>query len=122
MFEFAGTHVLTEIYDIDKDVVRDADLIVAGLATGIARSGATVCGMQTKHFDPTGMTALFLLSESHVSVHTYPERRALFFDAFTCGDRCTPERIIEELVAFLGPCRVEAEIVRRGETRPALAA
>jgi S-adenosylmethionine decarboxylase len=114
-FDFSGTHVMADIYAIRQELIEDADLIVAGLASGIARSGATLCGMQTKLFEPSGMTAIFLLAESHVSVHTYPEQRSLFFDAFTCGSRCTPETIMEELIERLGPCSVRVKIVPRGE-------
>jgi S-adenosylmethionine decarboxylase len=115
-FDFSGTHVLADVYDIDPEAVNNEKLILDGLAAGIARSGATLCGVQTKRFEPTGMTALYLLSESHVSVHTYPEQRSLFFDAFTCGTRCEPEAIIAELISALGPCRHRVTIMRRGNT------
>jgi S-adenosylmethionine decarboxylase len=114
-FDFAGTHVIADIYDIDPAVVNDEKLILDGLTVGITRSGATLCGMQTKRFEPNGMTAIYLLSESHVSVHTYPDQRSLFFDAFTCGDHCTPEAILDELVAALGNCGRRIEVVGRGD-------
>jgi len=113
-YDFAGTHVLADIYEIDPAVVGDEKLILDGLAVGIVRSGATLCGMQTKRFEPNGMTAIYLLAESHVSVHTYPDQRSLFFDAFTCGDHCSPEVILDELVATLGHCRRRVEVVGRG--------
>jgi len=113
-FAFTGRHVIADIYDIHAGVIEDEQLILGGLVLGIARSGATVCGMQTKRFEPSGLTAIYLLSESHVSVHTYPAQRSLFFDAFTCGDRCEPDTIMTELVAALGPCRQQVEIVPRG--------
>jgi len=114
-FDFSGTHVIADIYNIDPEVVNDEKLIVDGLTLGIARSGATLCGMQTKRFEPSGMTAIYLLSESHVSVHTYPDQQSLFFDAFTCGDHCTPEAILHELIAVLGDCRTRIEVVGRGD-------
>jgi S-adenosylmethionine decarboxylase len=114
-FDFAGTHVIADIYDIDPAKVLDEKLILDGLTTGIMQSGATLCGMQTKRFEPTGMTAIYLLSESHVSVHTYPDQRSLFFDAFTCGDHVMPETILHVLVAALGECKYRTETVGRGD-------
>jgi S-adenosylmethionine decarboxylase len=114
-FDFAGTHVIADIYDIDPAVVVDEQLILTGLTMGITRSGATLCGMQTKRFEPSGMTAIYLLSESHVSVHTYPDQRSLFFDAFTCGDHVMPETILQELVTALGRCQYRTETVGRGD-------
>jgi S-adenosylmethionine decarboxylase len=113
-FEFAGTHVIADIFDIDRAAVSDDLLIMRGMQAGLDRSGATLCGVQIKRFDPFGFTAIYLLAESHVSVHTYPERNSLFFDAFTCGSRCVPEAFIEEIVAVLGPCDARVKILRRG--------
>ncbi|TCO62347.1 S-adenosylmethionine decarboxylase [Actinocrispum wychmicini] len=113
-FDFSGTHVIADVYDIEPQAVSDESRIVAALAEGITRSGATICGMQTKRFEPAGFTAMFLLSESHVSVHTYPDQNSLFFDAFTCGSRCNPERVIDHLIAALGECSHRVEIIKRG--------
>lgn len=113
-FDFSGTHVIADVYDIEADAVNDENLIVSALAEGITKSGATICGMQTKRFEPAGFTAMFLLSESHVSVHTYPDQNSLFFDAFTCGSRCNPERVIDHLVAALGDCKHSMKVIKRG--------
>jgi S-adenosylmethionine decarboxylase len=113
-YDFSGTHVMADIYDIPDRAINNEALILNCLTTGITLSGATICGMQTKRFEPTGLTAIYLLSESHVSVHTYPDQNSLFFDAFTCGSRCKPEEIVHALVEGLGPCRHETKIVRRG--------
>ena len=37
-------------------------------------------------FTPIGCTFLFLLSESHLSVHTFPEKNYIAFDLYTCRD------------------------------------
>jgi S-adenosylmethionine decarboxylase len=112
-FEFAGTHVIADIYEIDEGLIADEALLLGSVSVGIARAGATLCGMQVKHFEPCGMTAVYMLAESHVSIHTYPESRSLFFDAFTCGS-CDPEIILRELVVALGGCPHHKKVMRRG--------
>ncbi|MGH4030317.1 adenosylmethionine decarboxylase [Actinomycetota bacterium Odt1-20B] len=114
-FQFSGRHVVADVFGISPDAINDASLIMRSLEAGIEQSGATICGSQAKHFEPNGFTALYLLSESHVSVHTYPDERSLFFDAFTCGEKCRPELIIHELVAALGECEHHIQILDRGE-------
>ena len=37
-------------------------------------------------FTPIGCTFLFLLSESHLSVHTFPEKNYISFDLYTCRE------------------------------------
>ena len=47
-------------------------------------------------FEPQGSTSLALLSESHMSVHTFPEHGVISFDFFTCGK--VHPRIAEEII------------------------
>ena len=112
---FQGIHILGELYGIEAELLDDVKLLEDALKEGIEASGATLCGFQTKKFEPQGVTILGLLSESHASIHTYPDKGALFFDAFTCGDRCQPVRIAEALIKALKPGKSNLKSVRRGE-------
>lgn len=37
-----------------------------------------------KHFKPQGYTALFLLSESHFAIHTFPEQKQTYIELSSC--------------------------------------
>lgn len=113
-FDFTGIHVLCDISGVDPVLIHENELILDAVRRGIEESGATLCGMESHEFDPVGVTAVYVLSESHVSVHTYPEQRALFIDAFTCGTRCEPRRILDVVLETLGPCQHRTSIVHRG--------
>lgn len=112
---FQGIHILGEMYGIEPELLDNVELLEGALREGIEASGASLCGIQTKKFEPQGVTILGLLSESHASIHTYPDRGALFFDAFTCGTRCQPHKIAEALSKVLNPTRTNLQSVRRGE-------
>lgn len=112
-YGFKGVHILSELYGIDPGVLDDVGRLQAVLERGALRSGAVVCGVVTKRFEPCGVSIVLLLSESHTSVHTYPEHGALFFDAFTCGDQCQPEAILEELCAFVAPGAKKTQRIER---------
>lgn len=112
---FQGVHVLGEMYGIDDKLLNDESFLERCLTTGIGMSGATICGIQKKKFDPMGVTILALLSESHASIHTYPDKGALFFDAFTCGDHCHPMKIVEALIRDLGPKDHSLKTIMRGD-------
>jgi S-adenosylmethionine decarboxylase len=120
-FDFRGTHVIADIVGIHPVTIRDNHTILRGMDAGLAHCGATLCGLQVKPFEPAGLTVVYMLSESHASVHTYPERNALFFDAFTCGSTCDPEAFLDALVATLGPCEVRRQVLRRGQDSTTLA-
>lgn len=114
-YNFKGTHVFGEMYEVPADLLNDLALIEKALLAGIVASGASLCSIQHKEFEGGGLTSLALLSESHASIHTYPEKGALFFDAFTCGDHCFPHKIIDTLAEFLKPGQIEIKTVERGK-------
>lgn len=111
--DFAGRHSYADIFRVPDTFLHDNSVMKAALEAGIRASGATICGSVEKAFDPHGYTCLYLLAESHVSIHTYPQEGALFFDAFTCGP-LDPNLILQAFVAALGSVDVRAQLVERG--------
>ena len=103
-----GRHVLVDIADTRADVLNDGDLLVRALTRAVRAEGATVLSTIRHAFEPVGVTVLLLLSESHVSLHTYPREGRAFFDAFTCGVRCEPLNIFQRFAdeSALGSYRV----------------
>ena len=112
--QFSGIHVFGEMYGVSSEDLNNLELLTNLLKAGIERSGATLCSLQEKQFSPSGLTLLGLLSESHASIHTYPEEGALFFDAFTCGERCNPSLISDVLLEGLKPKHHDLQIISRG--------
>jgi len=67
----------------------------------VVEAGATLLDYIDHQFDPQGITALALLAESHISVHTWPEHGRYAADVFTCGD-CDAAAGADALMAMLG--------------------
>ncbi len=112
-YEFFGRHLLATYEGCAPGVLLDHDALLAAMSHAIQLSNATVL-RETKHqFDGGGFTAIFLLAESHASIHTYPEHNACFVDFFTCGDNTQPETFDECLRMYLKPARVKIEIIDR---------
>ena len=111
---FIGKHIVSEMYDISDKLILDNELILNILVRGVKLSGAKCEGVLCKRFLPSGFSAVLLLSESHASVHTYPEQGALFADAFTCGTNCNPQIIIDEWVSGLSVKDYKTNIIHRG--------
>ena len=57
--------------------------------------------MISNKFEPQGVTAIALLAESHISIHTWPESRYSAVDIFTCGKQMSPELASEYLIEAL---------------------
>lgn len=97
-----GKHYLLNLYGCSF-VLLDDELSLRDLLEHAAiESGATVVQTISKKFDPQGVTVICLLSESHISIHTWPEEGMAAVDVYTCGS-CDPkigcDIIIERLCA-----------------------
>ena len=95
-----GKHYLLNLYGCSFVLLDDERCLIDLLENAAAASGATVVQTISKKFEPQGVTVICLLSESHISIHTYPELGNCYVDIFTCGD-CNPkigvDIIIEQL-------------------------
>ncbi|WP_063060538.1 adenosylmethionine decarboxylase [Nocardia sienata] len=116
--EFTGWHVLAEFGGVDADLCNDLGRLEKALRESLVGAGITICDMVHKQFTPQGVTVLALLSESHASIHTYPESGDIFVDVFTCGNSGSggggPEMAVELLRQSLSPTEVRMSTMRRG--------
>lgn len=109
-----GRHVAIDTWGVDFDRLNDAEWLQAQMVEAAEVSGATVLSVQAKQFEPQGATVLVLLSESHLSIHTYPEKGFAAIDCYTCGDTVDPQTAIDYLVSVLKPDHVHAKKLIRG--------
>lgn len=108
---FAGTHVLIDLWEARQ--LNDLAHMDAVLRSVVEQCGATLLHIHLHHFTPTGISGVAVLAESHISVHTWPERGFAAFDVFMCG-AAHPEPAIPLLTSAFSAGRVEVREVRRG--------
>ena len=83
--EFAGTHIIIDLWGAHP--LDDMALMEATLRKAVEVSHATLLHIHLHHFTPNnGISGVAVLAESHISVHTWPERGFAAFDVFMCGD------------------------------------
>lgn len=83
-------HVLFTLYGCDVDLLDDRMFIENMLFETASESNATFLNTVSHQFEPQGVTAVTLLAESHISIHTWPEKCMAVCDIFTCGDHTIP--------------------------------
>lgn len=110
--KFAGTHLLIDLWDASR--LDDPALIDATLRDAALAAGATILHSHFHHFTPNGgVSGVVVLAESHISIHTWPERSYAALDIFMCGD-CNPYKAIPLLKSAFGPGSVQVGEQRRG--------
>lgn len=113
-YKAEGGHILCDMKGVDFHILNDEQLLKNELEIAANRCGATVLHTLSHHFDPNGVTVLIMLSESHISIHTYPEKGACMIDCFTCGSP-NPEIAINYLIDSLKPTKIYTKKIQRGE-------
>jgi len=100
--ERMGTHVLLETYGVDSTLLDAMDDFHSFAEQILYDYGCTIINSQKYKFSPQGFTCVFMLAESHLSIHTWPERGTAACDIFTCGFVNT-EQISQEIIKWLSP-------------------
>jgi S-adenosylmethionine decarboxylase len=102
--EFAGTHLILDLWGAAR--LDDLALMESAMRDAVREAGATLLHIHLHHFTPNGgISGVAVLAESHISVHTWPERQFAAFDIFMCGD-ARPELAIPVLQNAFGPDRL----------------
>ena len=77
-------HYTIDCYGCDKKLLDNEPHLVSGLKNISAHFGFNVLSSSSAKFDPVGITAYLVLSESHMSIHTWPELQFAAVDFFSC--------------------------------------
>ncbi len=109
---------MAEFHGCDATTLNSVADVERTMRAAAEAAQATVVQSSFHKFGPHGVSGVLVLAESHLSVHTWPERNYAATDIYTCGDRCTPERAHEVLQRDLGATRCEVMIVERGRSEP----
>ena len=110
---FAGMHVIIDLYEAEH--LDDIELVESAMRECVEKCGAHLLHIHLHHFTPNhGVTGVAVLSESHISVHTWPERAFAAFDIFMCGS-AKPELAIDILKIRFNTNKVISTIQKRGE-------
>jgi S-adenosylmethionine decarboxylase len=111
MYEL-GHHVLVSLYGISFHLLDD----LAGIQTAFERAvevcGATVLNRFSHQFNPQGVTIVYALAESHISIHTFPEEGSCAIDVYTCGNMDSVKGM-EVLIKHFNPGEVSMQEVKR---------
>ena len=94
-------HFLLELYRCDCEKLNDESFLRCILNRASKLANATVLNLISNKFEPQGVTAIALLAESHISIHTWPESNYSAVDIFTCGQNMMPDLASQYLIESL---------------------
>jgi len=114
-----GSHVLVDMYGISNhDMIDDNTKLFSLFKEAIDISGATYVSHK---FSPQGVSGAIIISESHLTWHTWPELNFLSFDYFMCGDHVRIDIAVDHITEKLCPEKIDKNIYVRGAYFPSAA-
>jgi S-adenosylmethionine decarboxylase len=109
-----GVHFLLDVAGAPFATLDDPVLVETLLVDAVKRMGAKVLGIHIHRLSPQGVSGVVVISESHLTIHTWPERGEAAVDLFTCGDSGHARLAVEDLANALGAAKARIEERIRG--------
>jgi S-adenosylmethionine decarboxylase len=108
-----GIHIIAEIHGVRPGKISKVEDVQPILDKTLTKFGLNVISSTFHQFQPYGVSGVYLLGESHLSIHTWPEYGYVALDIFTCRDDDSALNVFDAIVKKLQPKSVEKQIIRR---------
>lgn len=109
-----GRHVIAELWDCNEEKLNDMSYIEQVFVDAALKAGAEVREVAFHKFAPHGVSGVVIISESHLTIHSFPEHGYASIDVYTCGDRIDPNVAAQFIVQALEAGKNETVEVPRG--------
>ncbi|WP_147803612.1 adenosylmethionine decarboxylase [Alkalicoccus halolimnae] len=109
-----GRHVIAELWQCNIDRLNDVTFIERTFVNAALEAGAEVREVAFHKFAPQGVSGVVIISESHLTIHSFPEHGYASIDVYTCGDIIDPNVASDYIARELGAGKSEVVEVPRG--------
>ena len=106
-------HILFDLEGCDKDLLDDARFVRNSLFHASLLSESEIIKIDFHKFYPQGVTAFAMLADSHISIHTWPDKGVAKCDIFTCSDKAKPEKAVEYVGEALEAEQIDSDTFNR---------
>ena len=109
-----GRHVIAEMWDCDSEILNDMGKIEQIFVDAALKAGAEIREVAFHKFAPQGVSGVVFISESHLTIHSFPEHGYASIDVYTCGDIIDPNVACDYIAESLNSKKLEKVEVPRG--------
>lgn len=95
------------MYGLDESFLNDSEKLENLLVEAAGQENFKILDKISHVFDPHGYSAVLLIQESHIAIHTYPEYKSLVFNLYSCRGPKDGLKACEYLKNALKPARIE---------------
>ncbi|WP_163581591.1 adenosylmethionine decarboxylase [Gracilibacillus saliphilus] len=109
-----GRHVIAELWECNIDMLNDIERLERIFVNAALKAGAEVREVAFHKFAPFGVSGVVIISESHLTIHSFPEHGYASIDVYTCGDIIDPNVAVAYIEEHLEAKSTEKMEVPRG--------
>jgi len=110
-------HYTIDCYGCDSNLLDNEHHLVSGLKSISEKFGFNILSFSSAKFKPVGVTAYLVLSESHMSIHTWPELEFAAVDFFSCRSPDIDD-LKQAIQNLIDAAHIKEKRVYRGEGLP----
>lgn len=99
--EIMGRQIIAELWDCNIDILNNIELIERIFIDAALEAGAEIREVAFHQFAPHGVSGVVIISESHLTIHSFPEHGYASIDVYTCGDKVDPTVAVEYIAKSL---------------------
>jgi len=114
IYEPIGHHYIVEASGCNPKIIGSVQKVQEILVKAAEIAGAKVWAIAFSKFPPSGVSGVVVISESHISTHTWPEMRYGALDIYTCGNKYDPEKAVVYAVEAFGASTSHITEITRG--------
>lgn len=111
-----AVQLIVDLYGCRKEIIDDEAAVKNIIRQICARIGADIVEECCHKFQPVGISAVAVITTSHISIHTWPEYGYAAADIFSCQEKL-PEEIGELLAEALGAEQIKKRLIERALCR-----
>lgn len=108
-----GVHFIVEASGCD-DTITNVVRLQDTLVEAARRAHAQVWSVSFNRFPPNGVSGVVVISESHLSVHTWPEASYMALDIYTCGAKTEPMVAVQYVLEQVSAKHIHITEITRG--------
>lgn len=93
-----GTHIIIDLYGCPPSLLNQPEKVKDILLEAAKISNSTILHTKFHTFPTNGVSGIILISESHLSIHTWPECNYASIDIYTCGTKTFPQKAADFII------------------------
>jgi len=108
-----GVHIVVDLFGVDPRLISTVNVVKPILDEAIEKSKLVVINSFFHQFNPHGVSCVYLLATSHVSLHSWPEIGYAALDIFVCDKDEKAFKFLEVVKEKFKPEKIETQIIKR---------